>query len=319
MARLIFILLSCFAFLPVARAEELKLKHFGIKIGRLAFTYFREDKDDGDIYVIDFQTLKISPLFASAASDENPCWSPDGKYLIFHSDVSGDREIYAVDAHGENLNRLSATPGADEEPDFSPDGEQIVFHSSRGKKGSKNIYLINANGGKAKAITSSKSENLSPAWSPRGDSIVYSTKDYWPGTDLILYDLNKKEPRLLTNGWQSFFSPAWRGDGAALAFSYGTTPNIDIWLQEIGGKPTELTRLPGRELDPTWRDDDEFIFFVTESGLNKGDFQLAMIEVKTKTVTRITEGSGALRHPTWTPLPTPPTLPKQNEDENELE
>ncbi len=294
--------------MPLAATAELKIKHFALNRGRLAFTYM--DGAVHDIYVLDFAKLTIEPLYASKAIDEYPSFSPDGKKVAFYSDASGDREIYVIDSNGTNLVQLTNSAGADEDPDWSPNGEQIIFQSARLGKDTANLFVMNADGTKPEAITRLKEKkNTVPRWSPRGNEILYSTTLYWPGWDIMLYDVATKKSKLLTNGWQSFCRASWRHDGSMFAFSYGSGKNVNLWIQDKGEKPYELTTLPGREYDAVWSDDGKRLFFVAESREDAGDFQIYMLELATKNITQITEGDGAIRYLSWTSLPVPPVAP----------
>ena len=77
-----------------ADPQEFQVKHFDITEGRVAFSYI--DGDKKDIYVLDFKDLNVTPIVTSNAVDESPSWSPDGRKLVFHSDMTGDREVYLV-------------------------------------------------------------------------------------------------------------------------------------------------------------------------------------------------------------------------------
>lgn len=296
---------------------ELKIKYFGLSSGRLAFTY--NQGGEKDIYILDFEKLTIQPLLASPAVEEYPTFSPDGKKIVFYSDVSGDREIYVIDSNGTNLTRLTNSKGFDEDPDWSPDGKRIVFSSDRQKKDTFNLYTMNADGSKVEALSNSKDKNTVPRWSPRGTEILYSTTTYWPGTDLMLYDFKAKAHKLLTTGMQSFCRANWNFEGSAYVFSYGTGNNINLWLQTKGEAPTEITSLPGREYDAVWDDDGKAIFFVGESAEESNDFQIYLLELDSKTVTQVTEGTGSIRYLSWSPLPSfPEPLKLEDLKEEEL-
>jgi Tol biopolymer transport system component len=45
--------------------------------------------------------------------DDQPAWSPDGKYLVFPSDRTGDVELFLMRADGSGQTQLTKSPGAD--------------------------------------------------------------------------------------------------------------------------------------------------------------------------------------------------------------
>jgi TolB protein len=73
-----------------------------------------------------------------AARDANPNFSPDGQWIAFESDRSGDYEVYAIRPDGSGLRNLTNHPARDQLPAFSPDGRWLLFQSDR--DGSVDIY-----------------------------------------------------------------------------------------------------------------------------------------------------------------------------------
>ena len=59
----------------------------------------------------DFLSLKI--LY-------NPIISPDGRFIVFSSDRSGNSDIYCINANGANLRRITSSVFEESEPDWSP-------------------------------------------------------------------------------------------------------------------------------------------------------------------------------------------------------
>lgn len=52
--------------------------------------------------------------------DDQPAWSPDGKYLVHASDRGGNVDLYLVRADGTGATRLTQAPGADWLPRWLP-------------------------------------------------------------------------------------------------------------------------------------------------------------------------------------------------------
>ncbi|MDD5397784.1 MAG: hypothetical protein PHU70_01770 [Dehalococcoidia bacterium] len=73
-----------------------------------------------------------------------PRWSPDGKNIVFFTDMDGYWHIYSIDADGSNQIRLTNTDADDAFPAWSPDSQKIVFSSNR--DGNDQIYVMNADG-----------------------------------------------------------------------------------------------------------------------------------------------------------------------------
>lgn len=306
--RLIIPFSIIFLILNVANCyAEIEFKFFGVKKGRLAFTYI--ENGESDIYTIDFDKLAITPLIVNkGVIDESPDWSPDGTKIAYHSELRRKKEIYIADYNGANSKLLVASPSTDENPDWSPDGKQIAFQR-KNSDGSSAVLSFDLESGKIYPVTSSQKKNSVPKWSPRGTEIIYTTDEYWPGLDLILFDIRAKTKTVLTTGQKSFYRPAWTTDGGGFAFSYGTGNVVDIWYQKKGESlPVALIEREGRDFDAVWIDEGNSLFFVSESTAGKGDFQLFYLDVTTSKIDQVVSSTGVIRNLSWNPYPTVSTL-----------
>ncbi|WP_324716245.1 hypothetical protein U7230_12905 [Carboxydochorda subterranea] len=61
------------------------------------------------------------------AVDDHPSWSPDGRYLLFHSDRDGVYNLYACDTRTGRLARLTNVLTGAFDPAVSPDGQTVFF------------------------------------------------------------------------------------------------------------------------------------------------------------------------------------------------
>jgi TolB protein len=52
------------------------------------------------------------------ARNEYPSWSPDGRHIIFASNLNGTMQLYTIDYDGRNLRRLTSK-GDNKLPDWS--------------------------------------------------------------------------------------------------------------------------------------------------------------------------------------------------------
>ncbi|ACY18885.1 TolB family protein [Haliangium ochraceum] len=52
-------------------------------------------------------------LTDGSSRDDQPAWSPDGKYLVFVSEREGNTDLYLMRADGSGQTRLTEAPGAD--------------------------------------------------------------------------------------------------------------------------------------------------------------------------------------------------------------
>jgi Tol biopolymer transport system component len=77
----------------------------------------------------------------------NPSWAPDGKRLIFASNIQDPKgrnfDIYTINVDGTGLERITFNETFDGFPMFSPDGKRVVFASNRNAKseGETNVFI----------------------------------------------------------------------------------------------------------------------------------------------------------------------------------
>jgi Tol biopolymer transport system component len=70
--------------------------------------------------------------------------SPDGRWLAYDSDRSGNGDIWKVSVDGGPAQQLTTSPTGDYVQDFSPDGHELAFHALR--DGVRHIFVMHADG-----------------------------------------------------------------------------------------------------------------------------------------------------------------------------
>jgi Tol biopolymer transport system component len=94
-----------------------------------------------DIWVMDADGSNKMRLTNNGATNWAPSWHPDGKRIVFSSNMDDWRddikkfghnfELYLIDSDGGGLERLTYNKVFDSFPMFSPDGRKIVFGANR--------------------------------------------------------------------------------------------------------------------------------------------------------------------------------------------
>jgi dipeptidyl aminopeptidase/acylaminoacyl peptidase len=97
--------------------------------------------------------------------------SPDGHWLAFDTDRSGNPDIYRVSVAGGELEQLTTDPGGDFGPLWSPDGRELAFHSFR--MGVRQIFVMSADGRQRVQVTTGNDDERSPVWTDDGHAIVF--------------------------------------------------------------------------------------------------------------------------------------------------
>jgi Tol biopolymer transport system component len=84
-------------------------------------------------------------ITSNGAANFCPYFMPDGKHILFASNVSQagfQFDLWTVDKEGKNLERVTTAPGFDGFPVFSPDGKYVIWSSSRMKPEAHEMNLF---------------------------------------------------------------------------------------------------------------------------------------------------------------------------------
>ncbi|HLJ89761.1 MAG TPA: hypothetical protein VKZ53_23330 [Candidatus Angelobacter sp.] len=142
-----------------------------------------ESEKGSQVYVSSMEGAKPQLLTPQVPSYFHG-WSPDGRWLAFVGERSGNFNIFRIPVSGSgNEERLTSHPGFDDGPDYSPDGKWIYVNSFR--SGGWDIWRFPAEGAgsednKAVRITADSEEDWFPHPSPDGKWLLFLS--FPPGT-----------------------------------------------------------------------------------------------------------------------------------------
>lgn len=134
-----------------------------------------------NLVIVDVATGKITPFVATKASETNGLISPDGKWVAYASNESGDWEIYVTtfpDAKG----KWQVSQGGGIEPRWRGDGQEIFYIDP---KGMLTGIAVSGDG-------TFSSGAPSPLFQIHGRTAISST-------DIFTYDVAKDGKRFLVN------------------------------------------------------------------------------------------------------------------------
>jgi tricorn protease len=171
----------------------------------------------GEIFTVPQKNGNIRNLTnTSGVHDRNSKWSPDGKWIGYISDASGEDEIYIVSQDGSSQ-PVQLTKNGDTykyQIYWSPDSKKLLWGDKMQRLqfvdiDSKDITIVD---------TSTAWEIRNYAWSPDSKWIAYARPEEDVMTKIYIYSLDKKERYEITDGWYSSSTPEFSDDGKYLFF-----------------------------------------------------------------------------------------------------
>jgi serine/threonine protein kinase len=216
---------------------------------RIAF-WFVADGKLGEIATVPANGGKPVTVASDEASDWNPVWSPDGKYLYFASDRKGNMNFWRI-----RIDEKTGTALGDAEAVGSPSKycRHITF-SRDGKtlgyvryESQSNLQSISFDPKTLKAATE-------PTWITRGDREISNPSLAPDGREFVvrmptrsqedigILNRDGSNPRTLTSDKFRERLPRWSPDGKKIAFHTDRTGKYQIWtINPSGSDAQQLT------------------------------------------------------------------------------
>jgi tricorn protease len=156
--------------------------------------------------------------------ERDPSWSPDGKWVAYFSDESGEYQLFLKnpDGMGEARKISLGTPASFYyEPIWSPDSKKIAFSDKR-----LNLWYVDlAKGTPVKIDTDTydaPQRTLDPVWSPDSRWIGYSKTLASHMHAIFAYSLDQAKSLQLTDGLSDARFPTFDQKGQYLYFTAST-------------------------------------------------------------------------------------------------
>jgi tricorn protease len=187
----------------------------------------------GDVFTVPTDKGNALNLSNTAGTREMyPQLSPDGKWVAFFSDKTGEYQLYIQKAEGGEWTQLTTSLSkTNYHLAWSPDGKKILF-------GNKDfaIYYVDVDSKKLVKVDESNQmkndefywEISDYNWSPDGKWICYSFVNYNKNNSIYLYSLDQKKKYAVTDDFYDNLNPVFDANGKYLY--YLSSRNFDVQM-----------------------------------------------------------------------------------------
>jgi Tol biopolymer transport system component len=233
-------------------------------------------------------SLTFSRLTLLEGVTREPMISPDGRWVVYVSDISGNPDIYLQSTTGQTLINLTKdSRAADRMPAFSPDGDSIAFRSERDGGG---LFVMGRTGESVRRLTKA---GFNPSWFPDGQRIVFTSSQVAEVeargagvSELWVVDVKGGEPQRLMAG--DAVQPSVSPNGRRIAYwalptneqrTSFTSGVRDIWtVAADGSNPVQTTTSPAFDWNPIWAPDGRWLYFLSNRSGSMNLWRVAIDE-----------------------------------------
>ena len=243
------------------------------------------------------------PIQLTHAANFDPSPSPDGKKLVFISDIAGTEQLFIMEVDGSHITQLTRDGADHEDPAWSPDGKKIAFVLI--DKEHHCIAVMDTDGSHVENLTPKEQNTIHPNWSSDSKQIIYCTNDDLEPpkkntAEINAVDLATKTVRpLITGGINTYGS--WSPEMKLIVFrKIIGEENSEVFLANAdGSNQRNLTNNPFFDGWPAWSPDGQKIAFA--SNRRGHGYQVFVMDPNGANPTLVANTEGRGTAPRWSP------------------
>ncbi len=177
--------------------------------------------------------------------ERDPSWSPDGKWIAYFSDESGEYMLHLRDQNG--MGDIKKFPLGDgktgfySSPVWSPDSKKIAYNDNH-----VNLWYLDIETGKNVKVDTNTfadlEDVLEPAWSPDSRWISYVKQLDNRLRSVCLYSLDNKKVNQITDGLGDARFTAFDKSGKYIFFTASTDVGPSISFADLSGIDHQTSR-----------------------------------------------------------------------------
>jgi tricorn protease len=169
----------------------------------------------------------------SGIAERDPAWSPDGRWIAYFSDATGEYELYAMQSDGNGEVRQLTSDGNcyRYNPVWSPDSKWIAFSDKTGS-----LYLHSLENKKTQLVDRDPSGGpIQAKWSHNSEWVTYSRSEEMraPTSSIYVYNALNGNKHRLTSGFFRDGNPVFDRTGDHLFFTSSRSFNAPKY-EDVG-------------------------------------------------------------------------------------
>jgi len=230
-------------------------------------------------------------------SISGPAWSPDGREVVFTTNLTGRANLWKVPAAGGFPIQLEQSDDRQSGAVWSPDGKWIVFEQDFGGGELYDLFAASSDGAELINLTNTPDiSERSAHWSPDGSMLSLSYRPKTASTvDIALLDWKTKTVRKLTDEQtrnREWFGALWSADGKTIYADRANAGHTDSDVYRIDVATGTLENLTPHQGDVLYTvssvsPDDRTLLI--SSNEKAGYDNVALVDIASKQRTWVTD------------------------------
>jgi tricorn protease len=196
----------------------------------------------GDVFTIPAEKGEVVNITQTPGIREiDAIWSPDGKWIAYLSDRTGEYEILMQASDGSGEEKQITNDGTiwRFSPVWSPDSKKLAFSDKNQK-----LWYVDVNDKTSIEVDHSNYNDITDyQWSPDSKWLTYTKGSESRMSSIWVYSLDNKEKSQLTSDLTNEFNPVFSRDGKYLYFFSNRDYNLKFSNWEFNYVYTNPTRV----------------------------------------------------------------------------
>lgn len=180
---------------------------------------------------------------SSGVAERSPAWSPNGKWIAYFSDESGEYELHLRDQLGAGeVRKIKLAPSFYYSPVWSPDSKKIAFTDKR-----LNLWYVDIEKAQPIKVDTDRrglggGSNAAATWSPDSRWITYTKQlPSWYNA-VFVYSIEQSKSTQITDGLSDARYPIFDKNGKQLYFTASTDIGPKVFGFDMNSYPHRPTR-----------------------------------------------------------------------------